>query len=745
MGSAEGSNSKKEFSEPTMNSSLSSSSLLKITILVVDDDSTSLAIISAMLKECRYEVASVTTPVDALSTLRAHPGIDLVVTDLHMPQMNGIELQRQINREFKVPVIVMSSDDKESVMLKSLAGGAVYFIVKPVNPEDLKNVWQYAVAAKKGKSVVIEEIGSVEGESSSSAGKISNGKISSVSSVNDEKNNVNRGSKRKASKKGKDDQEEDSTASARKKAKVVWTNSLHNQFLEALRHIGMEKAVPKKILEHMNVQGLTRENVASHLQKYRIFLKRVAERSCFSSNAVDERVLKSNFASGHPLLLKTAQEYSRSAGLQNIRGIQFKPGYGGSTSGHNAASLGSRYFPSHNASSSNSAQGQYGYGYGQSRLQSRLLGNPANKRLLSGNTNLLYQGTSLGVANESNLSLNYGLSGGLYNASNGLMNGANSTYTYQQQIHARPDFYNAGSSSQFRFGSPGLHCSNSTLATGNIGTISTYPSLNSSCSNNNSYAGIGLTTDKQLIGMSQTRLNVGYASANGTCNDNMNIAGMGNQTFRYMAQGGSPYPGLVGINQVSPAYSTAANQQPNTWRLPALGNGGARSDYSYDHLMKDASFDNITLSQQFSDQDYLSDLLDESNNDEFPNQPQGDGEDVQNSELSSCSIFPEIFPSLDELLNSEFSESLSLEETAPRRKQAPGQASPLYSRFPYKGSPSSYSPILLPLLFLTFVGLPSFKVKQSGEEQLTDSKLGSVFPVKNIAPASGDDSSDNQA
>ena len=50
-------------------------------------------------------VATVKTPVDALSTLRAHPGIDLVVTDLHMPEMNGIELQRQINREFKLPVI----------------------------------------------------------------------------------------------------------------------------------------------------------------------------------------------------------------------------------------------------------------------------------------------------------------------------------------------------------------------------------------------------------------------------------------------------------------------------------------------------------------------------------------------------------------------------------------------------------------------------------------------------------------
>ncbi|XVF50761.1 hypothetical protein PTKIN_Ptkin04bG0129300 [Pterospermum kingtungense] len=648
----------------------SSSSLLNITILVVDDDSTSLAIISAMLKEWRYEVATVKNSIDALTTLRAHPtGIDLVVTDLHMPEMNGIELQKQINREFKLPVIIMSSDDKESVMLKSLAGGAVFFMVKPVNPEDLKNVWQYAIAAKKGKSIAIEEIGSIEGEGglSSSAGKLSKGEIiSAASSVNDETKNAKRGSKRK---KGKNDREEE-TASRRKKAKVVWTNSLHNLFLEAIRHIGMERAVPKKILEHMNVQCLTRENVASHLQKYRIFLKRIAEKSCFTSKALAERVLKSSFASGHPLLLKTAQEYARFQGLQHMRGLPYQPGYGWSVSTHNAASLGSLLFPNQNASSSNSL---HPHRYGQSCL----LGNQANyKQQVCGNTN---QGNRLGYANRSNMSLNGALPGGLFNASNGLMNVTDLMRIYQQQTQARPDFYNAGSS-QFRFGSPGLHASTSTLGTGNIRSHSTsYPTLDSSCINNNSYSGIRLTSNGLLVGMGQTFLNGGHGTMNGFSNQNMNVATMRNETFPFMqAQGGLSSTGLDGANQVSSAY-TASNQQGNTLMLTGLGN---RGHYTSDNMMNinAANPDNITLPQQPGD-DYLSDLLlDSSNNYQFPNQQQDGGDGFQNPEFGSCSLLPEIYPTLDELLNFDFSESLSLEETVPESdEQALGKASPLFS------------------------------------------------------------------
>ncbi|MCL7043619.1 hypothetical protein MKW94_012116 [Papaver nudicaule] len=60
-----------------------------------------------------------------------------------------------------------------------------------------------------------------------------------------------------------------------KRARLVWTPQLHKRFVDVVGHLGIKNAVPKTIMQLMNVEGLTRENVASHLQKYRLYLKRM--------------------------------------------------------------------------------------------------------------------------------------------------------------------------------------------------------------------------------------------------------------------------------------------------------------------------------------------------------------------------------------------------------------------------------------------------------------------------------------
>lgn len=54
-----------------------------------------------------------------------------------------------------------------------------------------------------------------------------------------------------------------------KRRRVQWTPELHERFVQAVAQVGLQNAVPKIIMQLMDVEHLTRENVASHLQKYR--------------------------------------------------------------------------------------------------------------------------------------------------------------------------------------------------------------------------------------------------------------------------------------------------------------------------------------------------------------------------------------------------------------------------------------------------------------------------------------------
>ncbi|URE08575.1 Myb-like DNA-binding domain containing protein [Musa troglodytarum] len=64
----------------------------------------------------------------------------------------------------------------------------------------------------------------------------------------------------------------------KRKAKVDWTPELHRRFVQAVEQLGIDKAVPSRILELMGIDCLTRHNIASHLQKYRSHQKNLHAR-----------------------------------------------------------------------------------------------------------------------------------------------------------------------------------------------------------------------------------------------------------------------------------------------------------------------------------------------------------------------------------------------------------------------------------------------------------------------------------
>ena len=103
-----------------------------------------------------------------------------------------------------------------------------------------------------------------------------------------------------------DNSAEDPSARTLKRPRLVWTPQLHKRFVDVVGHLGIKNAVPKTIMQLMNVEGLTRENVASHLQKYRLYLKRMqglspegpsASDQLFSSTPVPQSLHESGAAS----------------------------------------------------------------------------------------------------------------------------------------------------------------------------------------------------------------------------------------------------------------------------------------------------------------------------------------------------------------------------------------------------------------------------------------------------------------
>ncbi|CAL9225601.1 unnamed protein product [Arabidopsis halleri] len=247
-----------------------------LRVLVVDDDPTCLMILERMLMTCLYRVTKCNRAEIALSLLRKNKnGFDIVISDVHMPDMDGFKLLEHVGLEMDLPVIMMSADDSKSVVLKGVTHGAVDYLIKPVRIEALKNIWQHVVRRKRNEWNVSEH----SGGSIEDTGGDRDRQQQQREDADNNSSSVNEGNWRNSRKRKEeevDDQGDDKEdTSSLKKPRVVWSVELHQQFVAAVNQLGVDKAVPKKILEMMNVPGLTRENVASHLQKYRIYLRRL--------------------------------------------------------------------------------------------------------------------------------------------------------------------------------------------------------------------------------------------------------------------------------------------------------------------------------------------------------------------------------------------------------------------------------------------------------------------------------------
>ncbi|MEZ6058703.1 MAG: response regulator, partial [Planctomycetaceae bacterium] len=107
-------------------------------ILVVDDSAMDRRLVSALLKgRDEWTVSTVTNGVEAMEIVEtALP--DLVLTDMQMPEMNGLELVQAIKRKFPLtPVVLMTAQGSEALAVQALQLGADSYVPKQQMNDDL--------------------------------------------------------------------------------------------------------------------------------------------------------------------------------------------------------------------------------------------------------------------------------------------------------------------------------------------------------------------------------------------------------------------------------------------------------------------------------------------------------------------------------------------------------------------------------------------------------------------------------
>ena len=119
------------------------------TVMTVDDSPTVLKVLNMALTGAGYQVVEANDGQEAIDKL-AQTDIDLLVTDLNMPTMDGVELIKQVRQKPGnrfMPIIMLTAEAQSEMKAAGKKAGASGWITKPFRPEQLMSVIQMVCPA----------------------------------------------------------------------------------------------------------------------------------------------------------------------------------------------------------------------------------------------------------------------------------------------------------------------------------------------------------------------------------------------------------------------------------------------------------------------------------------------------------------------------------------------------------------------------------------------------------------------
>jgi two-component system chemotaxis response regulator CheY len=110
------------------------------TILIVDDSSSLRTVVKLALTRAGYEVLEATDGLDGLAQLDQASRVNLIVSDVNMPRMDGITFVRKLKENARhkfTPVIMLTTEGQDAKKQEGRAAGAKAWMLKPFNPPQL--------------------------------------------------------------------------------------------------------------------------------------------------------------------------------------------------------------------------------------------------------------------------------------------------------------------------------------------------------------------------------------------------------------------------------------------------------------------------------------------------------------------------------------------------------------------------------------------------------------------------------
>jgi two-component system, chemotaxis family, chemotaxis protein CheY len=124
------------------------------TILVVDDSPVMQRLLKLMLQRSDHTVVTVDNGTEAVNSL-AKLSIDLVITDVNMPEMDGLTLLQKLRADERyqnLPIIVLTASGQERIRRVAAQGGANGFLTRPTSSWELKEIVNYCLKSASSQA-----------------------------------------------------------------------------------------------------------------------------------------------------------------------------------------------------------------------------------------------------------------------------------------------------------------------------------------------------------------------------------------------------------------------------------------------------------------------------------------------------------------------------------------------------------------------------------------------------------------